>query len=137
MRIVFDTNTLISALLFHGHSSFLVELWQNKALTVLAINDSVAKFLRVLNYPKFKLSILQIEAIAKQYLPYVIFISINKAQLPDDLVQCRDIKDQQFIDLAYLGKAEVLISGDMDLLVLSGQMPFQIETPAIFRARIL
>ena len=57
--------------------------------------------------------------------------------MPDDLVQCRDIKDQQFIDLAYLGKAEVLISGDMDLLVLNGQVPFQIETPTIFRARIL
>ena len=71
MRVVFDTNTLISALLFRGHSSFLVELWQNKTLTVLASNDSIAEFLRVLNYPKFKLSILQIEAIAKQYLPYV------------------------------------------------------------------
>ena len=47
MRVVFDTNTLISALLFRGHSSFLVELWQNKALTVLASNDSVAEFLRV------------------------------------------------------------------------------------------
>ncbi len=41
MRIVFDTNTLISALLFRGHSSFLVDLWQNQELTVLTSNDSV------------------------------------------------------------------------------------------------
>ena len=56
--------------------------------------------------------------------------------MPEDLPQCRDIKDQQFIDLAYLGKADVLISGDMDLLVLNGQLPFAIEAPAIFRERI-
>jgi|GEM_PF-3390596 len=28
------------------------------------------------------------------------------------------------------------ISGDMDLLVLNGQLPFVIEAPAIFRERI-
>ncbi len=137
MRIVFDTNTLISALLFRGYSSFLVELWQNNELTVLASHDSVAEFLRVLNYPKFNLSDLHIETLANEYLPYVVFIRIEKTQLPDDLPQCRDIKDQQFIDLAYLGKADVLISGDLDLLVLNGQLPFSIETPATFRERTL
>ena len=137
MRIVFDTNTLISALLFRGYSSFLVELWQNNQLTVLASNDSVSEFLRVLNYPKFNLSGLRIESLANEYLPYVVFIHIEKKQLPYDLPQCRDIKDQQFIDLAYFGKADVLISGDLDLLVLNGQLPFRIETPATFRERIL
>ena len=136
MRIVFDTNTLISALLFRGYSSFLVELWQNNELIVLVSNDSVSEFLKVLSYPKFNLSELRIEALANEYLPYVVYIGIEKTQLPEDLPQCRDIKDQQFIDLAYLGKADVLISGDMDLLVLNGQLPFAIEAPAIFRERI-
>jgi len=49
MRIVFDTNTLISALLFRGYSSFLVELWQNNQLTALATNDSVSEFLIIQN----------------------------------------------------------------------------------------
>jgi uncharacterized protein len=119
MRIVFDTNTLISALLFRGHSSFLVELWQNNELTVLASNDSLTEFLRVLNYPKFKLSHLQIETLANEYVPFVVLINIDKLKLPDYLPQCRDTKDQQFINLAYIGKADVLISGDMDLLVLN------------------
>ncbi len=136
MRVVFDTNTLISALLFRGYSSFLVELWQNNELIVLVSNDSVSEFLKVLSYPKFNLSELRIEALANEYLPYVVYIGIEKTQLPEDLPQCRDIKDQQFIDLAYLGKADVLISGDMDLLVLNGQLPFAIEAPAIFRERI-
>lgn len=136
MRIVFDTNTLISALLFRGHSSFLVELWQNNELTVLASNDSLTEFLRVLNYPKFKLSHLQIETLANEYVPYVVLINIDKLKLPDYLPQCRDTKDQQFINLAYIGKADVLISGDMDLLVLNEQLPFTIEAPATFKERM-
>jgi len=137
MRVVFDTNTLISALLFRGHSSFLVQLWQNHEITVLTSNDSVNEFLRVLNYPKFNLSSLRIKSVASAYLPYVVLIGIDKSQLPDDLPQCRDIKDQPFIDLAYFGKADALISGDSDLLVLNGQLPFAIETPAAFKQRNL
>jgi putative PIN family toxin of toxin-antitoxin system len=135
MRVVFDTNTLISALLFNGHASFLVQLWQNHEITVLASTDTANEFLRVLTYPKFNLSRLRIELIANAYLPYVLLMDIDKSQLPDDLPQCRDVKDQPFIDLAYLGKADVLISGDSDLLVLNGQLPFAIETPAIFKQR--
>ena len=60
MRVVFDTNTLISALLFRGYSSFLVELWQNNELIVLVSYDSVSEFLKVLSYPKFNLSALRI-----------------------------------------------------------------------------
>jgi uncharacterized protein len=137
MRVVFDTNTLISALLFRGHSSFLVQLWQNHEIKVLASNDSVNEFLKVLNYPKFNLSSLQIETAIAAYFPYVLLISIDKSQLPEHLPQCRDVKDQPFIDLAYLGKADALISGDMDLLVLNGQLPFAIETPAAFKQRNL
>lgn len=93
------------------------------------------EFLRVLTYPKFNLSRLKIESVANAYLPYVLLMDIDESQLPDDLPQCRDVKDQSFIDLAYLGKANILISGDSDLLVLNGQLPFAIETPASFKQR--
>jgi predicted nucleic acid-binding protein len=41
-----------------------------------------------------------------------------------------------FLDLAFSGKAELLVSGDNDLLALTGQTTFLIETPEAYRLRI-
>jgi predicted nucleic acid-binding protein len=49
---------------------------------------------------------------------------------------CRDANDQPFLDLAESGRADLLISGDQDLLSLAGQTTFLIETPEGYRCRI-
>jgi predicted nucleic acid-binding protein len=41
-----------------------------------------------------------------------------------------------FLDLAHSGKADVLVSGDSDLLVLAGQTDFIIETPHAYFDRV-
>jgi predicted nucleic acid-binding protein len=46
------------------------------------------------------------------------------------------VKDQLFLDLAQSGKADLLVTGDDDLLALAGQMAFLIETPETYRRRI-
>jgi len=52
-------------------------------------------------------------------------------------VKCRDQRDQPFLDLAQAAKAHVLVSGDSDLLVLAGKTSFAIETPEVYRQRVL
>jgi uncharacterized protein len=49
---------------------------------------------------------------------------------------CRDAKDQPFLDLAQSGGADLLVSGDQDLLQLAGQTTFFIESPEAYRRRI-
>jgi predicted nucleic acid-binding protein len=49
---------------------------------------------------------------------------------------CRDANDQPFLDLAQSGKADLLVTGDRDLLSLAGQTTFLIETPDAYRRRI-
>jgi predicted nucleic acid-binding protein len=51
------------------------------------------------------------------------------------LPRCRDAADQIFLELALAGGAEVLVSGDRDLLALSGKAPFAIENVASWLAR--
>jgi predicted nucleic acid-binding protein len=48
-------------------------------------------------------------------------------------VLCRDPKDQAFLDLAENGKADLLVTGDDDLLVLAGQTAFVVESPEAYR----
>jgi uncharacterized protein len=50
---------------------------------------------------------------------------------------CRDAKDQPFLDLAQSGKADLLISGDQDLLTLVGQTTFLIESAEAYRRRFI
>jgi predicted nucleic acid-binding protein len=49
---------------------------------------------------------------------------------------CRDKNDQPFLDLAENGKADLLVTGDRDLVALAGQTRFFIETRAAYRARV-
>ena len=97
MRVVLDTNTLVSALLFSGATNFLVELWQRRQIKPLASTQTLSEFNKVLRYPKFKLSAAQITTVIAAYQPYVLMIGIDKTQLPENLPQCRDINDQLFI----------------------------------------
>jgi putative PIN family toxin of toxin-antitoxin system len=135
LRLVFDTNSIVSALLFeHGKLAWLRAFWRSDACKPLASKATVQELIRVLAYPKFKLEEQQIQALLADYLPFVesVELSGNTSGLP----VCRDVNDQMFIELASIGKADVLVSGDADLLVLADACPFVIETPTDFHRRI-
>jgi len=46
--------------------------------------------------------------------------------------RCRDPDDQMFLDLALAARADVLVTGDGDLLALADKFPIPIVTPAEF-----
>jgi putative PIN family toxin of toxin-antitoxin system len=116
-RVVLDTNVVLSALLFgDGRTSWVRHAWQRGLCTPLVCKETVNELLRVLAYPKFKLTAEEREALLADFLPYTESVTLP-AQWPD-LPQCRDEKDQAFLVLACIGKAEALISGDQDLLAL-------------------
>jgi len=76
----------------------------------------------------------EIETLFMRYLQYaeVIIMPDTLPRLP----QCRDTGDQKFLNLSAAGQAEVLVTGDLDLLDLTGQTIFVIETAAAFRMRV-
>ena len=133
-RIVLDTNVLLSALLFHaGALSWLRLAWQSEAIHPLASHDTTTELIRVLSYPKFKLSSDEREDLLGDYLPWCETVTVpNKIKLPD----CRDPFDRPFLALALTAKADALITGDKDLLALSNLFAVPILTPAAFRTRM-
>jgi hypothetical protein len=53
--------------------------------------------------------------------------------VPDATVQdCRDAKDNRFLELALSGRADVIVSGDEDLLALNPWRGVSIVTPAVY-----
>jgi putative PIN family toxin of toxin-antitoxin system len=129
VRVVLDTNVLVSALLFTGISSELVSLWRKNAITVLLSRDILEEYLRVFGYPKFQLSEAEIKGlIEEELLPYVEVVNPRRRLR----VVERDPSDDKFLECAVAGKARVIISGDKDLLSIGRYRQVRIQTPAQF-----
>ena len=135
IRVVFDTNTVISALLFGGGMSWLVDHWRTGVVVPLASRATASELLRVLRYPKFGLTEGNVEVFAARYLPFAERIEVDESALV--LPACRDPDDRIFLALASAGRADVLVTGDDDLLALDGETRFLIETPEQYRGRYL
>ena len=53
-------------------------------------------------------------------------------EIAEPIIACHDRKDDKFLEVAVNGKADYLITGDRDLLVLHPFRNIQILTPADF-----
>lgn len=131
MRVVLDTNVLISALLFTGLPSQLVPLWHSGSITVLLSRAILDEYLRVLSYPRFKLTEEEIRGLVEEeLLPYFEVVSPKKRMR----VVRRDPSDDKFLECAVAGRADVIVSGDNDLLELGNYRRIHIQSPAVFLA---
>ena len=132
-RLVFDTTTVVSALLFpKGRLAWLRQHWREGDCVPLLSASTAAELTRVLAYPKFRLTQEFVRELLADYVTYCAIVETIK-RCPQ---VCRDEKDQPFLDLAVSGDADLLISGDRDLLALAGQTTFLIETPEAYRLRV-
>ncbi len=130
-RVVLDTNVLLSALLFQaGTPSWLRHAWQSGTVRPLASSDTTAELIRVLTYPRFRLSAAEREDALADYLPWCEVAAVpRRTRVPP----CRDPFDRPFLMLAAAAKAEALVTGDRDLLALADAFAVPILTPARFR----
>jgi len=132
VRLVLDTNTVISALLFRqGRLTWLRTAWQDGSAKPLLCTATVNELLRVLAYPKFQLGPDQIAELLAEFLPYAETVDLSAQQQPGP--RCRDPDDQVFIDLALAANADGLVTGDRDLLALADETRLRIQTPAQWR----
>ena len=92
------------------------------------------ELIRVLAYPKFGLDEDDVHAIVSSYIRFAEVVHVVSDDL-DALPRCRDPKDQMFLELAMYGNADVLVTGDDDLVALAGSCEFAIDTAAEFKKR--
>jgi len=120
VRVVLDTNVVLSALVFGGGAAGQVRrAWQQGVLLPLASTVTVQELVRVLAYPKFRLSQADQDELLADYLPNTETVRIP--QPPPQVPECRDVLDEPFMHLAVVGKALVLVSGDKDLLAVAAE----------------
>ncbi len=132
-RVVFDTTTVVSDMLFSsGRLAWLRKYWCEPSYTPLISCATATELTRVLGYPKFRLTVEDRRELLAEYLPCCETVKVMTACE----ITCRDAQDQMFLDLAQIGEASVLVSGDRDLLALVGETRFRIEMPEVFRRSV-
>ena len=128
-RWVLDTNVVLSALIRPGGVSGRLRLaWQSLRFTPLVSRATAAELIRVLAYPKFKLTSGEQHDLLADYLPWAETFRIPNP--PPKAPTCRDPHDVPFLQLALAAEADVLVTGDADPLVLAPLRNLTIITPA-------
>ena len=135
VRPVLDTNVLVSALLFHsGALSWLRGAWRSGRIRPLADQQTTAELIRVLAYPKFALSGGERQDLLDDYLPFCETVAVP--ELPPTVPTCRDPFDRPFLELALVGRADALVTGDADILEVAEAFSVPILSPAAFQQRL-
>ena len=129
VKVVVDTNVLVSALLFGGIPAQLIPLWQRGKIKPLASKEIIDEYLRVFTYPKFKLTEEDVNFLLyHEILPHFEVIDVESGPR----IIKRDPEDDNFIRCALAGKAKFIISGDQHLLSLKSYQKIEILSPADF-----
>ncbi|MDZ8238468.1 MAG: putative toxin-antitoxin system toxin component, PIN family [Nostoc sp. ChiQUE01a] len=130
-RFVFDTNVLISAFLF-SQSKPRQALDQATVIGVIVLSSSVLSELEeVLYRPKFDryLTKKRRQEFLEDLTENAQFIDVT-----EQINECRDPKDNKYLELALSGQAECIVTGDDDLLVLNPWRGIEILTVQEFLA---
>ena len=131
-RFVFDTNVLISAFLF-SQSKPRQAFEQAQDIGVLIFSSSVFSELKeVLYRPKFDRYLTR--DLRQEFIDNLTE-SAQFIDVSEQIDECRDPKDNKYLELAVSGQAECIVTGDNDLLVLNPFRGIKILTVQEFLAK--
>jgi putative PIN family toxin of toxin-antitoxin system len=134
MRIVLDTNVLISGVFFGGNPRKILNLWQEKTFELISSPSILNEYEEVLNRLQAKSKKTDLKLVqSTMKLITLESIVINPTH---DLHLSRDPDDDKFINCALSGSAFYIVSGDNDLLELEEVEGVQIVTAREFLERM-
>ena len=134
MRLVLDTNVLVSVLVFGGSLHWIQQSWRGGLIVPIEGQQTTVELIGVLSYSKFGLNSIEIASLLEDYLPWAEVVDV-----PDglDVPTPRDPNDRPFLELAIAGNADALVTGDNDMLVLAPEFPVPIITPRELSERLI
>jgi putative PIN family toxin of toxin-antitoxin system len=112
---VIDTNTLISAFLFKESNPRKAFDKATETGKISASPDTFREFAEVLLRPKFD---KYISAERRLLVLYEFKKLLIFNEVLETITDCRDPKDNKFLELAIAANASCIITGDKDLLML-------------------
>lgn len=131
-RIVVDTNTLISRLLLPRSVPGKTVRKAVGTGQILISEMTLAELADVLSRPKFAPYVTIQD---RQQFIRLLGRMAEMVPITHSIRACRDPKDDKFLELAVNGAADLIITGDKDLLALNPFRKIAIVTPAQYLLR--
>ena len=133
-RVVIDTNVLISGLL--STTSTPAQAIEKAVTTaqLIATRETLRELIETLDSPKFD---PYVRRERREALLERVASLVEIVQVLQPIRASRDSKDDKFLEAGVNGRADVLVTGDKDLLDLNPFRGIAIVTPADYLAREL
>jgi uncharacterized protein len=131
-RTVLDTGAVVGALLVPGsvpRRAFDRAFDGGKVLISTATIDELNEVLRRPRFEKYVEEEKRLEFLA------ALVREAELIEVLDVVTECRDPKDNKFLELALSGRATCIITGDEDLLVLHPFRGIPIIAPQVYLSR--
>ena len=133
MKVVLDTNVLMSGIYFGGIPGKILEAWGTRRFQLLVSTEILQEYLNVAERLADRYAGVEYESI--------LGLIIQNAELvqPSDLPEpvSTDPDDDKFLACALAGDSTTIVSGDSDLLNVLGYYGIIVLTPKVFISQCL
>ena len=127
MKVVLDTNVLISGIFWHGNPNSIILAWKERKFDLCISVETLEEFIRIMRDFKIRMP----EDLLKEWINLLTENSILIEPIEKfDVV--RDKKDNKFIDCAVAAEANYIVSGDPDLTDMKEFRSIKIVKPKEF-----
>lgn len=133
MRIVLDTNVLISGIYFSGLPGKILQAWRSQKLQLAVSTEILEEYLNVAE----RLAIRYVNVEYEGILGLIVQNAelVQSTELPEPVSE--DPDDDKFLACALASSTYIIVSGDNDLLKVSGYCGIQVITPKTFVIELL
>ena len=128
MRIILDTNVVISGIFFAGPPYQILKAWREGKLHLLISEEILAEYRRVGETLALQFPSIDLLPILDMLRANAEVISVKC--LPEPV--CDDPDDDKFLACALAGECKLIVSGDKHLLKASGFQGIKVLTPREF-----
>jgi putative PIN family toxin of toxin-antitoxin system len=132
MRVIIDTNVILSAIFFGGIPGRILEAYRDGKLTLVLSPEILEEYRATAARLAEKFDV--------EYVALLDWIAIHselEQSLPLSVPVCADPDDDKFIACALASNAKIICSGDRHLLDVNGYQEIEVLRPRAFADKYL
>ncbi len=133
MRVVLDTNVVMSAVFFRGQPLKVLEAWRNRRIELVVSEDILSEYDEIAVRLSERYANVDFRPWLDLIREYATMIDVS-APYPQ---VCEDPDDDAFVACALKANAKVICSGDRHLLAVDGYEGLEVLAPGRFVLKYL
>lgn len=128
MRVILDTNVVISGVFFTGPPYHILKAWRDGTVHVVVSPEIIEEYQRVGSVLAKQFPGVDFDPIITLFAAEAELVAVPP--LPEPV--CDDPDDDKFLACALASKTKIIISGDRQLLRVSGYRGIEVIRPRTF-----